>query len=379
MIKIVKIPKSLNSAYETSLEKEKIEHARLLGGLTILLLISSIFVDYWAIPSAITELMILRGIVFIPTIFCIVITYHSLFIKYYNLVFLVGFLSLIFFVEYAIYSSKVTELAYYTYFSSLTLIIMSMYSWTQLKLSVLAVITTLMIAGYIFAILAHDNQGQHEAIALLVPTLFIIGGSVSLGMFGKIARDNNLREKFLLQHELKLSYAQKEKEAELYEYDANHDALTGLPNRRFIKTFFDSQFDGKTQKNINMVFIFLDLNGFKSINDKYGHDAGDKVLKVTAQRLKFCISKKDMLVRLGGDEFLICLMLEENNQHIIDGIQNRIRESISKPIMFEADKLRITTSIGISTSFKEGGQVNDLIALADKRMYEDKVKIKRFT
>ncbi len=375
MIEIIKIPESLKQAYENSLNIEKIQLSRVFCILGVMLIATSAIVDIWALPSAFMELTMLKVVVITGYLLTFAMTYSPLFIKHYDLINIPMFLMIGFLIIYAIHISKVTDLAYYTYFSYLCLTFMVLYSLSYLKSSTTVVVTALYLGGYVYAVFSRGEQGPHGLTPILVSTLFVLSGSIAIGLIGKIFRDNHLRQRFLLEQELRASYNKKEKEAELYEYDANHDTLTGLPNRRYINTFIEERFERKAQEN--MVILFLDLNGFKDINDNFGHDAGDETLKVTAQRLRFCISKKDMLVRLGGDEFLIYLTLEKNDQLIIDSIQNRIRESIAKPIIFEENKFRVTTSIGISTSFKDGDQVKKLIALADERMYQDKIRLKR--
>ncbi len=152
---------------------------------------------------------------------------------------------------------------------------------------------------------------------------------------------------------------------------ANHDALTGLPNRRL----FDERINleiSRSQRNDQKIGIMLfDLDHLKNINDSYGHNVGDLLLQAVAQRLLGLLRKSDTVARMGGDEFL--LILPEMNQPE-DAIltAERILSALSTPFHLESYEVRITTSIGIVFFPDDGEDVNNLIKKADISMYKAK-------
>ena len=378
MIKPVKLSPSLRLSFEKSIEADKIQLSRIISLLAAILISTAQIMDAWAMVSAPIELNIFRWVVVFLLIgtFILSITHKSLFLAHYNKVKTIEFLLSGFLIEYSIYLSNVSDLSYYIYFSGLLIVFMILFSWTHLRIAYLTGITIAIISGYILAILMRDEQGPHGAISFLFPTLFILSSSIIVGVVGKLVRDNQLHERFILQQSLHSSYKKKQVEVDRLAYYANHDALTGLPNRRFVEKKLNKVL-GKIRKDKKIVVvIFIDLNGFKSINDTYGHNAGDEVLKVISNRLKYCIRDSDWLVRLGGDEFLISLIIKNDESMMIGSTLNHIRKNIGRPILYGSNDLFVSASIGVAKSSKDGSHLGELITVADERMYEDKISQK---
>lgn len=145
--------------------------------------------------------------------------------------------------------------------------------------------------------------------------------------------------------------------------DSYKDILTGVYNRKILQ-------DEKLKDY--KLFFFLDINGFKEINDKYGHLVGDEILKITAKRLKKIFKEEDIIIRYGGDEFLICL--KEINNISISDIRKRIKEAISNEVKIENLTLRVSAAIGEFLR-NEDEPINVVIRKADELMYKDKRKI----
>jgi diguanylate cyclase (GGDEF)-like protein/PAS domain S-box-containing protein len=155
-------------------------------------------------------------------------------------------------------------------------------------------------------------------------------------------------------------------------YSAFHDALTGLPNRAALITEIEGSI-AKTQFDSSYLFavLFLDLDAFKSINDRLGHTAGDYLLIEIARRLELCLRPSDQIARLGGDEFVICL----NNIHSIKDatlIAERIEIALSAPITWENQRIFSTASIGIAISKDSYRHPEELLRDADSAMYAAK-------
>jgi len=150
-------------------------------------------------------------------------------------------------------------------------------------------------------------------------------------------------------------------------YQSRHDILTSLPNR----TMFQENFQESIEKESKLTLMFIDLDGFKSINDSLGHDIGDKVLKLISTRLHKVMTNTCTLFRLGGDEFTIILE-NINDKKNIDKFANSILSILSKPVLFDKYRLDISGSIGISTYPDNGEKVNVLLKNADIAMYKAK-------
>ncbi|MGM0418064.1 MAG: diguanylate cyclase domain-containing protein [Thermodesulfobacteriota bacterium] len=152
---------------------------------------------------------------------------------------------------------------------------------------------------------------------------------------------------------------------------SNHDKLTGLPSREL---FFDRSTQiiyGCQRNNSKMAVIFLDLDGFKPVNDTYGHKAGDIVLQVLSKRLEETLRKTDSVARFGGDEFILALSGLKEGIHASLGAK-RILKIIEKPIDIGEKEVSVSASIGISIFPDDGNDIKDLMKKADAAMYKAK-------
>lgn len=156
------------------------------------------------------------------------------------------------------------------------------------------------------------------------------------------------------------------------EFLAHHDALTGLPNRALFADRLQQAVLHGTRNQSKVTVIFLDLDRFKLVNDSLGHDAGDKVLEVTANRVQSCLRANDTVSRLGGDEFVI--LLPDSPQDAIDLIPviEEIRTAIAEPVEINGQWVTVTTSMGIAIFPEDGGDPESLMRSADAAMYAAK-------
>jgi diguanylate cyclase (GGDEF)-like protein/PAS domain S-box-containing protein len=164
--------------------------------------------------------------------------------------------------------------------------------------------------------------------------------------------------------------ALEQKNAEL-SHQADHDALTGLPNRkRFYECLHQSL--EKASRNQELVaLLFLDLDGFKSINDTLGHNVGDLLLKTVASRLKKCLRGSDTISRLGGDEFTVILPAIPGPEEAAK-VAEKICDGIIQPFILAEHTVSVTTSIGISLYPFDGQDPEILVKNADVAMYRAK-------
>lgn len=154
---------------------------------------------------------------------------------------------------------------------------------------------------------------------------------------------------------------------ETIQYLAYHDELTGLPNRTKFAAKYAEYAD---QGGIPLVLMFLDLNNFKEVNDTFGHEAGDELLKHIAGRLVSQVRAQDMVCRLGGDEFVILLV--DLNEEAVTKVMNRIRSSLADGYMYRGMRIGVSASIGISMSPDGNASLEDMLRLADATMYDVK-------
>lgn len=156
-----------------------------------------------------------------------------------------------------------------------------------------------------------------------------------------------------------------------FRYLANHDSLTGLPNR---KSFYDrlrQAIEVAKNKNQLVALLFLDLDGFKQVNDTLGHDIGDLLLKVVAQRLTGCLRGSDTVSRLAGDEFTVILPGIPKTENATK-VAEKILNTLSEVFVLDGHKVNVTASIGISIYPFDGAEMEILIKNADAAMYRAK-------
>ncbi|MGK7889025.1 MAG: CHASE2 domain-containing protein [Leptolyngbyaceae cyanobacterium] len=151
---------------------------------------------------------------------------------------------------------------------------------------------------------------------------------------------------------------------------AYHDPLTGLPNRKLFQERFIQSIEWAETNEHVVALLFLDLDGFKAINDTQGHVVGDLLLKSVAQRLKGCLRGSDTVARLGGDEFVVILPGIPEKQ--VDRVAKKILSTLAQPFVIQSHSVTVTTSIGISLYPFDGKQFDKLIVEADQAMYRSK-------
>ena len=149
---------------------------------------------------------------------------------------------------------------------------------------------------------------------------------------------------------------------------ATHDALTGLPNRAMFGHLLNQAIKSSKRHNSQLAVLFIDLDGFKIINDTLGHEAGDELLKTIATRFKQGLRRMDVVARLGGDEFVILIEEINNPDHIVK-IAQKILSAALQPVSLMGEECRVTASIGISIYPKDAPDEKDLIKTADRAMY----------
>lgn len=150
---------------------------------------------------------------------------------------------------------------------------------------------------------------------------------------------------------------------------ASHDSLTGVLNRHGLRNGFIER--ALSANPVRYVFL-IDLDGFKPVNDTYGHLAGDEVLKTVARRLKNVAGKNNLVGRLGGDEFMIGLAADDSEPDHMASTANSILSIIRAPIDIQGTEIFVDASIGIAVGAKENDKLDELLRMADLSLYSAK-------
>ena len=186
-------------------------------------------------------------------------------------------------------------------------------------------------------------------------------------------RDKDLNPIFFVAtyHDITRKYAEQ---AEIL-YQATHDALTGLANRTLLVERLDHGVAMARRYQHRLAVLFMDLNGFKPVNDNYGHATGDLLLKAVAQRLSLMSRDMDTLCRLGGDEFVLLLPEAPDQEEVIE-LARRLGDSVSAPynnvLTPLGEPIRVSTSIGIAFWPADASTADELLDAADRAMYTSK-------
>ncbi|MDN3612469.1 diguanylate cyclase [Vibrio ostreicida] len=155
---------------------------------------------------------------------------------------------------------------------------------------------------------------------------------------------------------------------------ALHDTLTALPNRRYFMSTLQHYFE-YVEQGEHFAILNVDLDKFKSINDTYGHAAGDRVLEAVAERIQCVLTGSDFVARIGGDEFLI-MLLDVTNQQELAVWSDKLKHAIChKPIAYDKHFINIEVSVGYALYDDQYSSINEMLKVADAHMYQQKSRL----
>jgi len=152
---------------------------------------------------------------------------------------------------------------------------------------------------------------------------------------------------------------------------AHHDQLTGLPNRLYLAAHLPGDIEEAKKAGSMLAVLFLDLDRFKHINDSRGHETGDKLLKTVAQRVRSTVRTQDVVVRMGGDEFVVILKGVQQTGQVSETAE-RINQALSAPMVVDGRTLVTTVSIGVALYPHDGLDMGELLRHSDTAMYQAK-------
>jgi len=152
---------------------------------------------------------------------------------------------------------------------------------------------------------------------------------------------------------------------------AHHDQLTGLPNRLYLAAHLPGDIEAAKQAGNMLAVLFLDLDHFKHVNDSRGHETGDKLLKTVAQRVRSTVRTQDVVVRMGGDEFVVILKGVTHTGQVSETAE-RINQALNAPMVVDGRTLVTTVSIGVALYPHDGADMGELLRHSDTAMYQAK-------
>lgn len=209
------------------------------------------------------------------------------------------------------------------------------------------------------AVIDGGIDAQWLAVLVIVTTLGTIGIALVASLF-----DRQMRERTGLLAESLERANDKLLQAAL------HDPLTQLPNRSLLQDRIEQSIEKARRRHHAVAVMFCDLDGFKTVNDAYGHQLGDRLLVKVSQRIGSLLRPQDTLARLGGDEFVIVLAIDEPDDAVV--VAERIIAAVAEPFLIEAAELQVTASLGIALYPEDAGDERELMANADAAMYHTK-------
>ncbi|WP_339147926.1 MULTISPECIES: diguanylate cyclase [unclassified Sutcliffiella] len=210
-----------------------------------------------------------------------------------------------------------------------------------------------------FEILFPNAKGRD--LYLSVTNVPIIVKGVTKGTY-IIAQD--ITDKRIIEKE-------REKLQEQLTFQAYHDSLTELPNRRMLKDKLEESLAEAKKNEALLAVFFLDCDHLKVVNDTYGHEVGDDLLIAFSKRLLKCVRERDMVARIGGDEFVILLRNIDDLEQV-DQVAERILTTLANPYTIQGHTIHVTSSMGVSTYPANGTTVKQLFRKADQALYAAK-------
>ena len=210
--------------------------------------------------------------------------------------------------------------------------------------------------------IAEVRQGINAKVATSVYRASVITGIVAVLLIAILGFGYRITSRALVDNR---------RLAEQLAHEATHDALTHLPNRRYFHDWLQKSMAMAQRMNFSLALYFIDLDGFKLVNDQYGHDVGDEVLRVATKRFQGLMRESDLLVRLGGDEFAILVSQAPGAEELAQ-LAERMISALSPPIKVGSAEPTIGASIGIAVFPRDASDSDALIRASDEAMYRAK-------
>jgi diguanylate cyclase (GGDEF)-like protein len=365
---------AVESRYQNDLAQEKVRTFVRTNILCALLQAAFSILDAFAISSGLHAAWIIRSMIITLNLSCCVWVARNpeRFVRHYTAVVASLYLVWGIAIEYVIAISTPSDLSWHTYYAGLILVSMALYSGTYLRPTVAICVGILLVGTYWgLAVKVQKMCEREEIVALLANTFFLTSANL-IGLFSMLTRERFARRAFQFKEHLRRDIEKGEQIIREGERVAEHDPLTGLLNRAGFQRRLDELLDHSLATSDGLGLIFIDLDGFKPINDAYGHAAGDALLQAVAKSICHALRARDLVGRMGGDEFVVALPLAGQQETDLQRVVEALAEAVCRPIEFNGQALIVQASLGMATSREYGFDGLALMQAADERMYEHK-------
>jgi diguanylate cyclase (GGDEF)-like protein len=370
----MKFEPNLEALYQTDLGAEQIRAVRFVTLVGSVLYFSFGILDYWAIPSVYLQVWAIRAVVmlFLLLVYSLSRWRRPFVLSNYSGLMVALFLAMGSGIVSMIALAHRSDMAWSSYYCGLMLVC-SGFALSYLSVSSLIFIAVTLVASYLCVAVGIQGLSKEPTWPLLLMNCYFLGSTTLAGVIIAAVRDRHTRELFLLRHALHRDIELTNEAKRQSDYLANHDMLTEMPNRIRFMRLLEAAIGQAREQHKTIAVLFLDLNGFKPVNDRYGHEVGDKVLKIVSQRIRSCVNANDLIARMGGDEFVIAVELDYFNiLSAVKRLQHELEQAITSPMGIEGGTLSVEASIGTSRYPFDADEADKLIRCADRRMYEAK-------
>ncbi|MFK7965871.1 MAG: GGDEF domain-containing protein [Burkholderiaceae bacterium] len=226
--------------------------------------------------------------------------------------------------------------------------------WSVIVVSGLLVVAGLDVTNMLPA--TTETVAERRSIQVATMIACIIGSAFTAGYFTRQADQSMLA---------------LDEERHRHEHRANHDHLTSLPNRAQFERQGHLMLEQCKETGSTCTLVFMDINGFKPVNDTYGHAVGDELLVAFAGRVNACVDKEDLFARLAGDEFVL-LAHGAEGEFLAERLTQRLQTAVAKPFVLTDQPITVGISIGAANYPEDGRDIHSLLMISDQRMYDNK-------
>jgi diguanylate cyclase (GGDEF)-like protein len=365
---------ALEDAYQADLAGDKIRIFYVASVLCSILFVCFGLLDMVVLSSNVAGAWTVRGIVILATLASVMVVRlrPNVFLRHYTACMSVISLGWALGIEAIIMLSSPADLAWSTYYAGLLIVSMALYAWTYLRPLPAGLTGIAVVGSYAFEAWFVQGMVDRGHWPLLVQNCFFLAVANLIGVVTSVMRERFSRQAFLLKNALAHDLKLEEEAKRQSQHRSEHDALTGLPNRvRFLRGL--DELLAARQGAAAVAVLFLDLDGFKPVNDRHGHAAGDHMLAVIAERIRGAIRSSDLAARLGGDEFVVAVPLADaNGDLVVRRMSAALRAAIAEPVDYQGQHLRVTVSIGAALCPHDAASAGELLHQADQNMYASK-------
>ena len=224
---------------------------------------------------------------------------------------------------------------------------------------IFSVLLSRIVTGPLIAMVSAINSFSKDQVISTAP----LRRNDELGLLSRSFHD--------MQTQIMMNLAELNESRKSLDHLARHDTLTSLPNRRLFYDRLEHAITASRRSGKKIAVLFVDLDGFKEINDTFGHTVGDRVLINVANLLKSAVRESDTVARLGGDEYIILLDMIEDTRHVKTVVQ-KLHDLFQKAMQIDGHDLKVLASIGVAIYPRDGKDADELMQFSDQAMYNSK-------